>query len=95
MISRYGAYLPLPLVAMVIALVYGWTLHRALPSAIITICLTAIGGWIYGAIGQIVGVVVSALIIFFAFTLPEQRRQAHEDARREREAEQLPNEEDL
>lgn len=94
MISRYGGSLPLPLVAMLVAFIYGWIVHRALPSAIITLCLTLIGGRIYGPIGQIIGVVVSALIIFFAFTLPEQRRQAHEAARRDREAAQLPNEED-
>ena len=94
MISRYGLSLPLPLVATMIAFIYGWIVHRALLSAIITLCLTLIGGWIYGPIGQIVGVAISALIIFFAFTLPEQRRQAHEEARRDREATQLPNEED-
>ena len=43
----------------------------------------------------VLGVVVSALIIFIAFKRPEHRRQAHEAARREREVTQLPNEEDL
>ena len=94
MLSHYGLQLPLPIVAALLAFVYGASMRRGWICAILTFALTMLGGWIYAAIGQIVGVVVSALVIFFAFSLPEQRRQAHEDAKREREARQLPNEED-
>ena len=94
MISRYGIYLPIPVVAALIALVYGISIHHAWISGILTFALVLIGGWIGGPIGQVVGVIISALIIFLAFALPEHRRQAHEEARREREVMQLPNEED-
>ncbi len=95
MISRYGLYLPLPIVATLLALAYGANVHHPWLSAVITLALTMLGGWIAGAIGQIIGVIVSALVIFAAFTLPEQRRMAHEEEKREREARQLPNEEDM
>ena len=95
MISRYGIYLPIPVVAALLALVYGISIHHAWVSAILTFALVMIGGWIYGPLGQVVGVIISALIIFLAFALPEHRRQAHEDAKRAREAAQLPNEEDF
>lgn len=95
MISQYGLYLPLPIVATLLAFVYGVSIRRGLASAAITLALTMLGGWLYAAIGQVVGVCVSALVIFFAFTLPEQRRQARVDAQRAKEARQLPNEEDM
>lgn len=95
MISQYGLYLPLPIVATLLAFVYGVSIRHGLVSAAITLALTMLGGLLYAAIGQVVGVCVSALIIFFAFSLPEQRRLAREDAKRAREARQLPNEEDL
>ena len=95
MISRYGIYLPIPVVAALLALVYGIIIHHAWLSGILTFALVMIGGWVGGPVGQVVGVIVSALIIFFAFSLPEHKRQAHEAARREREVTQLPNEEDL
>lgn len=91
----YGVYLPLPVVAALLALVYGMSIHRGLISAVLTFCLVMLGGWLYAAIGQVVGVIVSALIIFLVFSMPEHKRQAHEELRREREAVQLPNEEDL
>lgn len=91
---RYGIYLPLPIVAALLAFMYGLSVRHAWLSAVLTFGLVMLGGWLYGAIGQIIAVVISALIIFFAFTLPEQKRQAHEAAKREREASQLPNEED-
>ena len=93
--GRYGIYLPMPVVATLLAFVYGVSIHRGWISAIITFCLVMLGGWLYAAVGQIIGVIVSALIIFLVFWMPEHRRQAHEDLRREREAAQLPNEEDL
>ena len=95
MMSQYGIYLPLPIVAALLALAYGITIHHAWISAILTFGLVILGGWLYGPMGQIIAVIVSALVIYVLFGLPEQRRQAHEEAVREREAVHLPNEEDL
>ena len=94
MLSRYGLYLPLPIVAALLAFIYGQSIRHAWLSMILTFCLAMLGGLIWGAVGQIVGVALSAVIIFFAFALPEQRRQANEEDRRAKDAEQLPNEED-
>ena len=93
--SRYGVYLPIPIIAVLLAYFYGRSVHRGWLSAILTFCLVMLGGWLHSAPGQIVGVILSALIIFLAFALPEHKRQAHEELRREREAERLPNEEDV
>ncbi len=90
-----GIYFPIPIVASVLAYSYGRSIHRAWISAAITFVLVMLGGIIYAGVGQIVGVVVSALIIFFAFTLPEQKRLAREEAAKAKDATQLPNEEDL
>ena len=95
MISHYGIYLPIPVVAALLALVYGISIHRGLLSAIITFVLVMLGGWIYGPIGQLISVAVSALLIFFVFALPEHKRQAREEYRRAREIDQMRNEEDL
>lgn len=90
-----GIYLPVPVVASVLAYCYGRSIHRAWISAAITFVCVMLGGLIYEGVGQIAGVVVSALIIFFAFTLPEQKRIAREEANKAKDASQLPNEEDL
>ena len=95
MISRYGIWLPIPVVAALLAFVYGVSIRHAWVSGILTFVFVMIGGWLGGPVGQVVGVVVSALIVFFVFTLPEHRRQANEANQRAREAAQLPNEEDL
>ena len=95
MISRYGIYLPLPAVAALLAFVYGLSIRHAWISAILTFGLVMFGGWKFGAVGQISAVIVSAVVIFLVFSRPEHRRRADEDAKRAREAEQLPNEEDL
>ena len=95
MINRYGLYLPLPIVAALLAFVYGLSIRHAWISAILTFCIVLLGGWLYGAIGQIVCVAISALLIFFIFVLPEHRRQAHEEYRREQDMRNLPNEEDM
>ena len=87
-------FLPMPIIATIIAFVYGMSLHRAWLSAILTFCLVMIGGLLYGGYGQIVAIVVSALAIFLVVTLPAQRRQAHEEYKRDRDAARLPNEED-
>ncbi len=94
MLRSYGLYLPLPIVAALLAFIYGQSIKHAWVSMVLTFCLAMLGGLVYGAIGQIVGVALSAIIIFFAFALPEQRRQANEEAKRAKDAEQLPNEED-
>ena len=93
--SRYGVYLPIPIVAVLLAFIYGMSIHRGWISAILTFCLVMLGGWKYQATGQIVGVIVSALIIFLAFTMPAHKRSAAEERKRERDVERLPNEEDL
>jgi len=79
--------LPVLIVATVLAAVYGASLsvrHAFLQGGITFVCVL-IGGLLYKGVGQIVGVVISALIIFFAFTLPAHRRKAAEEAARERD----------
>lgn len=89
-----GIYLPVPIVAALVAYFYGRSIHSAWLPAVITFVCVLLGGVLYAGVGQIVGVVVSALIIFFAFTHPAQRRAAEEAAAREKDAATLPNEED-
>ena len=93
--NNYGLYLPMPIVATLLALLYGRSVHHPWASAVLTFLLVMLGGKVYSAIGQIIGMIVSALLIFLLFSMPEHKRQAHEAARREREVTQLPNEEDL
>ena len=90
-----GIYFPVPIVAAVLAFFYGRTLHHAWLPAIITFCCVMLGGLLWVGIGQIAGVVLSALIIFLAFTRPAQRRAVQEEADREKDASRLPNEEDM
>lgn len=90
-----GIYFPVPIVASVLAYCYGRSIHRAWISAAITFVCVMLGGLFYSGVGQIVGVVVSALVIFIAFTLPEQKKIAREEANKAKDATQLPNEEDL
>ena len=86
--------LPVSVVAALLAFFYGKSVRHGWLSAIITFACAMAGGLLYAGVGQIIGVVVSALIIFLFFTLPEQKRAAQEQAIREREAANLPNEED-
>ena len=86
---------PVAVVAALLAFFYGKIVHHAWLSAVITFVCALLGGLLYAGVGQIIGVVLSALIIFVCFTLPEQRRAAQEQAIREREAAHLPNEEDI
>ena len=90
-----GIYLPVSVVAAVLAFFYGRTIRHAWLPAIITFCCVLLGGILYAGIGQIVGVVLSALIIFLAFTRPAQRHAVQEESEREKDASQLPNEEDI
>ena len=89
-----GIYLPVPVVAAVLAYFYGRTIHSAWLPAAITFVLVLMGGLFFQGVGQIVGVVVSALLIFLLFTHPAQKRAAEEAAAREKDASTLPNEED-
>ena len=78
---------PVLIVATVLAFVYGAasSLRHAILQAIITFACVLVGGLMYKGVGQIVAIIVSALIIFLAFTLPAHRRKAAEEAARERE----------
>ena len=89
-----GIYLPVPVVAAVLAYFYGRTIHSAWLPAVITFVLVLVGGLFFQGVGQIVGVVVSALLIFLLFTHPAQRRAAAEAEARDKDASTLPNEED-
>ena len=89
-----GIYLPVPVVAAVLAYFYGSTIHSAWLPAIITFVLVLVGGLLFQGVGQIVGVVISALLIFLLFTHPAQRRAAAEAEARDKDASTLPNEED-
>ena len=90
-----GIYFPIPIVVTVLAWLYGKTIRRAWVSAGITFGIVMLSGLVYGGVGQIVGIVISALIIFFAFKLPAQRHAAQEAQAREQDASALPNEEDM
>jgi len=87
--------IPVSVVAALLAFFYGKSVGRAWLPAIITFVITLAGGLLFKGVGQIARVVISALIIFVFFALPEQRRQAQEMAAREKEAEHLRNEEDI
>ena len=79
--------LPVLIVATALAFVYGLTtniLHACIQAAITFACVL-VGGLLYKGVGQIVAIVVSALIIFLCFTLPAHRRRAEEEAERERD----------
>lgn len=89
-----GIYLPVPVVAAVVAYLYGRSIHSAWLPAVITFVLVLVGGLLFQGVGQIAGVVLSALIIFLLFTHPAQKRAAEEAAAREKDASTLPNEED-
>ena len=89
-----GIYLPVPVVAAVLAYFYGRTIHSAWLPAAITFVLVLVGGLFFQGVGQIVGVVVSALLIFLLFTHPAQRRAAAEAEARDKDASTLHNEED-
>ena len=89
-----GIYLPVPVVAAVLAYFYGRTIHSAWLPAVITFVLVLVGGLLFQGVGQIAGVVLSALLIFLLFTHPAQKLAAEEAAAREKDASTLPNEED-
>ena len=79
--------LPVLIVATILAFIYGAasSISHGFIQALITFICVLIGGLLYKGVGQIVAVVVSALIIFVFFTLPAHRRRAREEADRERE----------
>jgi len=86
---------PVSVVMAVLAFIYGKSVHHGGLSALIAFVCSMLGGFLYAGVGQIIGVVLSALIIFVFFTLPEHRRIAREEVVREKEAQRLPNEEDV
>lgn len=92
--GNLGILLPVPVVAAVVAYFYGRSIHSAWLPAIITFAIVMAGGLIYSAIGEMIGVVVSALLIFLLFTYPAQRRATAEAEARDKDASTLPNEED-
>lgn len=86
--------IPVSVVAAALAFIYGQSVgHRWLP-ALITFACSMLGGLLFSGVGQIIGVVLSALIIFIFFTLPEHKRIAHEEAERAKDTACLFNEED-
>ena len=87
--------LPVLIVATVLAFIYGaaTSISHASIQAIITFVCVLIGGLLYKGVGQIVAIIVSALIIFCAFTLPAHRRKAAEEAARERDLREALREE--
>lgn len=78
---------PVLIVATILAFIYGAATNmvHAFIQALITFVCVLIGGLLYKGVGQIVAIIVSALIIFLAFTLPAHRRRAEEEAAREQE----------
>jgi len=86
--------IPVSVVTAVLAFAYGKSVRHGWLSALITFVCSMLGGLLYAGVGQIIGVVLSALIIGIFFTLPEHKRIAREEAARAKEAEHLPNEED-
>ena len=82
--GNLGILLPVPVVAAVVAYFYGRSIHSAWLPAIITFICVLVGGLLFQGVGQIAGVVLSALIIFLLFTHPAQKRAAEEAAAREK-----------
>lgn len=86
--------IPVSIVASALAFVYGKSVRHAWLPALITFACSMLGGLLFNGVGQIVGVVLSALVIFIFFTLPENKRLAQEEDARAKDATRLPNEED-
>ena len=86
--------IPVSVVAAALAFVYGKGLKHPWLPALITFVCSMLGGLLFEGVGQIIGVVLSALIIFVFFSRPLQKQMAREQAEREKDAESLINEED-
>ncbi len=90
--------LPVLIVVTVLAFACGkangnsW-LNALLQAAITFVCVL-VGGLIFAGIGQIVGIGVSAVIIFLFFSLPNQKKKHSEAMRREMDVQHNLNEED-
>lgn len=67
---------------------------NALLQAAITFVCVMVGGIAFAGIGQIIGIGVSAVIIFVFFSLPKQKRKNNEKTQQEARVEQQLNEED-
>ena len=87
--------IPVSVVTAVLAFFYGKSVRHGWLSALITFVFTMLGGLLRKGVGQIIAVILSALIIGVFFTLPEHKRIAQEEAARAKAAENLPNEEDM
>jgi len=94
-VERMLLCIPVTIVATVLAFFYGKSVKHGWLSALITFAIVLASGLLFEGVGQIAGVVLSAFIIFICFARPEMKRAAREQADREREAEHLPNEEDV
>lgn len=87
--------IPVSVVAAALAFLYGKSVRRTWLPALITFACVMLGGLVYAGVGQIIGVALSALIIFFCFTLPEHKRIAQEEVDKAKDVSRLPNEEDM
>ena len=87
--------IPVSVVTAALAFIYGKSVRHGWLSALITFVFSMLGGLLYKGVGQIIGVVLSALIIGIFFALPEHKRLAREEVARAREEAHLPNEEDV
>ena len=67
---------------------------NALAQAAITFVCVLIGGLCFSGVGQIVGIGVSAVIIFIFFSLPNQKKHNSEAMRKEMDRQKNMNEED-
>lgn len=67
---------------------------NALLQAAITFGCVLVGGLMFAGVGQIVGIGVSAVIIFVFFSLPKQKKENSEEMHQEMEVQRNMNEED-
>ena len=90
-----AAYFVIPAVAAFLALLYGCSIRQWLLPTLLTFGLTLIGGLIsrpMPGLGQTIGVIISAFLIFMLFTRPAMK--AAETQKKEQEK-NTPNEEDI
>lgn len=90
--------IPVLSVATILTLVYGRSLcHAWIPALIqaaITFVCVLIGGLAFQGIGQIIGIFVSAVIIFFVYVLPVEKRRTQEEMEKALKEHAEMNEED-
>lgn len=90
--------IPVLLVATVLTFIYGRCLcHAWIPALIqgaITFVCVLIGGLTHQGLGQIIGILLSAVIIFFIYVLPVERRRTREEMEKALKTHVEMNEED-